>query len=839
MKIKHVLFSSLLLSTAFVACTNEDFETNGVLNTEEAISLGEGFTISGSLGTGISTKAIYEDATTGTVVDMNPLWEPKDTVGAAWYAAMTAPAQGQTVAQGFTFNSNKFASNHPFDRVDKNGNVETAEFQTVTNAFAGKYVLYFPYNSTVASVSDAIPVEMPTAQTMDVAEPLKHVNENIMFYTNQEYSVGGNQAGNFEMNPIPVMYRLTFSADENARGIVGQDISMIVVESSKLYSAGEITAEGSGYADITAKYNGTTTTGVYTLTIEGNENNKDYQISATGDEGRMKKPFYLSVLPAASDISSLMFKVVTADGKVYTREISNLGNSDMATVKANLTSEGGLFAANITLNAVATTGGEIYTEQQFMNAWNAAVSTGNGTIELGAPLSLDELTLETQGVNINITGAQLNVKTLNVEDGTLSVADLKADNVNVPTYGVLSADKISVAETLEVGGSVTISDVDALKNVNVKRKGQLSLTGGKVTGTFTTDVESEISLNGMELANTNDLNGAIETTTAAVDFTGTTTIKGVLTTNAATEFAGLTITGELAAGTGNITLKGNTINNGKITKSSGSVTINAKASLTNKGELCEVENNGTLNLDVTTKSEITNNAELYVNTGDITTPSAAAADLDITNVGTVYFNLPNSNNNVTVAGLNNTGKVEINKGTVVEKANTNISGVGEIYIGTDGKLQFAESASAHGLGNIIITKAAADALFNNHNDDKLSCYYSDWAKVTASDIDNVIFDADATVSETDCTAIQDKNLIIRGNLVLGGNITMGASTKITVEKEVLLTSNKQVTISGTSGAKIETTENAVLKIGTGVTLVKTNFTTGSATIVKVGGNVTE
>ncbi len=852
MKFKHVLFSSLLVSTAFVACTNEDFEVNGIQNvTKDAISLGENFTISGGFQSETSTKAIYEESLDGSKVAVKSMWEPNDEIGGAWYAAQMKAPTATTAAVGYPIEmggTKVFASNHPFTRVNKEGNVETAEFQTNTNVFAGKYMLYFPYDDEVSDVSEAIPVEMPVAQEMDVTNPLAHINANTFFYTNQTYEVGGTQAGEFEMKPVPVLYRLTFSAAEGARGVVGQDISMIVVESNdKLFSDGQITVSGTAYANAVAKYEGKTAASVYTLTLSGNEGNADYQISAVGENGGMKKPVYLAMLPAKSDISALTFKVVTADGKVYTKTIDNLGNSDMASYKEEITSEGGLFANNIELDEVAEATGEIYTEQQFMNSWEAALKTGAGTITLGAPLELDELTLGTQGVNIEVTGDyELYVKNLTVNDGELNVNELKADNINVGVYGVLETTAVSVSEKVSVSGNATLAGVKALKDVAVARKGILSLTGvsgKKVTGSFTSEVESVITLSTIELAGTNSLNGTITTATATVTFSGATTIakEATLTTKAATTFKALTINGELKSGSAGITLNGAAMNNGTITKGSGTITISKDGSLTNKGTLGGITNEGVLTLEKTTKSEIINSKILNVKAGDDPDADpATTADLSIINTGTVNFEMSNNETEVTVASLNNnTGLVNINKGIVKEKADGNINGDGDFYIAADGKLKFEAKSSAHNLGYIIITKVLADAVTNNHTNDRIACYYSDLSKVTATEIATVIFDAAANVSATDCATIQKKNLIIRADLVLGGNITMAASTTISVEKEVLLTSKKEggITISANSTATITTELNAVLKIGSGVKLKETNFTTDNAAIVAVGGTI--
>ena len=62
MKLKYVLLSGLFMSVGFAACTNDDFTEvqTPAVNTEDAISLGEGYTITVANGDA-DTRAYMED----------------------------------------------------------------------------------------------------------------------------------------------------------------------------------------------------------------------------------------------------------------------------------------------------------------------------------------------------------------------------------------------------------------------------------------------------------------------------------------------------------------------------------------------------------------------------------------------------------------------------------------------------------------------------------------------------------------------------------------------------------------------------------------------------------
>lgn len=876
MKFKHVLFSGLLMSTVFVACTNEEFQENGnQVSMKDAISLGEGFTITGGI-MNAQTRAIYQDETSGTAVKIKSLWEPNDSIGAAWYAAYTGPNAGFLFGSG----SDQFASNHPYDRVDKEGNVAKAEFETVTNSFAGKYVLYFPYDRTIAATAAAIPVKSETAQTMDVAKPLEHVNKNMFFYQNQEYTAGGNQIADFELKPVPVLYRLSFKANETTRALVGKVISKVVIAAeSNLYSDGELKVSGANYKDAKPVYAGKTAIGVYTLDVTGNETDTDYQVSGITADGGMKKPFYISVLPANGEIAKMTFKVVTSDGLVFEKEIDFSGEG-MEGPKTAITSEGGLFSNNITLDKVGEADGAIYTTQQFNKAWEAALKAGKAkTITLGAPMSLETLSMNETGSMVTIEGDELTVGTLDIEDGELTVDKLKATDVNIAQYGKLTTtDATTISGTLTIKGKdVTLGGVESLNNILVERQGVLNVTGAaatkKITGTFTSNVESDVTLKNIVLDGISTLGGIVSTdgvtfnkattlnSKAELTAAGTTTFAGDVTNNGTIANTGsnekidfnkgLTNAGTITIAGTNVTFKGTTTNTGTVTV--GAAATNS-GKFTNRGALAlnaALTNaaTGTLTLDQnpTGIADITNNGTVNVNAADVEASGniiAAPAALNIVNTKNLTINIA-KDKNVTFTKLTNSGTVNIERGTVKETAANAITQTagGEITVVKGAKISFTATHTDFDGGYLIIQDTKDNAL-ENAATQKAACLYADIA--TASDADFVIFTEKVSLTSDEITVVQAKSLVLRADLELQAGMEMANNKSFIVEKEITLTGkgeNRTLSFSST-GTTLEVKSGALLKVGTNATLDASSVNTSNANngsygaIVAVGGTYT-
>lgn len=814
---------------------------NGIQDvTKDAVSLGEGFTITG--GFGAVTRSYYEESIDGTTVSLKSKWEPNDSVGAAWYFAYNAfDAQTGAATNGFAFSSpSVYASNHPFTRVDKEGDVETAEFETVTNMFAGKYTLYYPFDKTVAQAAASIPVKANVNQTMDVANPLKHVNEEIFFYTNGAYTKGGNQAEEFQMSPVPVLYRLNFAAKtETVKGLIGQDIVKVVISSdsnNKLFSEGEIKPNGTGL-EMTSKYsNVSAKTSDYSLEFKGNEGNADYQISAIGVEGATKKPVYLSILPADNSISKLTFTVITADGKVYTDEL------DITTeLKNEITVEGGFFNHTIQLENVDADAG-IYNAQQFNAAWEKAVADGAGTLTLAAPLSLDELTLTKAGAEITIKGDKLTVGELNISGGDLSIgtdASLEATDVTIGALGELSdasakdnSTKITGTLTVGLSGNADLEKVSEIKNVVAEAGSTVSLKGGKVSGSFKAAYQSTVELKGITLAGTNTIAGAVSTSTTAVKFTGNTTVaeKAVLTVGVdGTEFKNLDNKGTVTLSNTATIVNGGTFNN------NGTLTLTA--ALTNKG---------TLNLYVnpTCTTAIANAGTINVYAADATT---GAADLKVENsstaAGTVNINLPKADDVITFAGLKYCETVNVNNGVLKESTAAAFANNAEIVVAENGKVSLPTSSSYAGM--IIVNKDGA--ITGEGTATNIACYISKLGNFSSTTIGTVVINEPTTITSTMATNLAGKDVVVEADITLDADLTISANKAIKFNESVTITgtaATKQLTGSNSSDT-FEVAEGKIVTVGKNAKVIvnggfatKNVNTSGYGVIIAQGGEVT-
>jgi len=533
MKVKNLILGGLLLTATFAACTNEELVEVSQPQTGEAVALGEDFTIMGGFSEVLS-RAIYKEESASSI---KSLWEPNDSVGGAWYAAYQSTNTDGS-KNGFGFNGfSNFASNHPYSRVETTGNLATAEFSTITNAFAGKYVLYYPYDATVAKVSAAIPVKIETAQVMDVANPLAHVNENMFAYANVEYTAGGNQASDFELSSVPVLFRLQFKANETTRGLIGKTISKVVIQADKaaFVAEGEVkvsTADGASYDKVKAAYSAKAgkTTNVYTLDVIGNANKTDYQVTAVGANGGTAKAFYIAMLPVLEDaLDEMTIKVITTDGDAFAKTITGLSVADND-YEEILAAEGGFFNYAITLDEVADGDDEsIYTLAQFNDAWAAALKSSKTTeINLGAPITMESLELAEANKNIKITGALLTVDELSVTDGHLTIDQLDAETVNVSEFGELNVVKVANIDAATIdsnyGLNIGTEDNDATVNLGTitmpRGKGVLNVYAGDydstnkvnvITGKIEAGQGTEIVLSGVGVEGAAEITGTLTT----------------------------------------------------------------------------------------------------------------------------------------------------------------------------------------------------------------------------------------------------------------------------------------------------------------------------------------
>lgn len=532
MKLKHLFFSSLLLSTAFVACTNEEIVESLPADGEGAVALGEGYAINVTKGSGLDSRAAFNES------DFSPYWIEGDKIGAAWFDEVTElnPNDETKVLTCSSFGL-KFRSNHPFRLIEGEG-TGRGTFESVTNAFAGAYMLYYPYTDAISKTGEKIYVnEIPQTQTMDCTpgHEWDAVNDNMFAYGTAKFVPGGPTAQEFKMYQVPVLYHLyfQFAKPRFLELVDGVAIEKIVVEAYKgankvLRTTGYITppitaATPANYNNNTlpsAVYKGEAETQHLTINLL-NSDADEYKLFALNTPN--EKPFIFSALPFAEKADKVIFKVVASNGYVFTKTYEGTeGAAALAYLNGDVdldedgkldkdgaAYEGGFVNFTVTLDTQVDDN-VAYTNEQFMEKWAEAMeSNKNTTILYGEDLVLDEVLTFNNESNAVVTvqahcdNHSLTINGLNVEDGNVVFAsplivdgdviseaegNLKADYLvanditanGYATFTVASADLLTIAAS----GEVVLSQVankpgvaDILVNSAGAAYGKLTVKG--------------------------------------------------------------------------------------------------------------------------------------------------------------------------------------------------------------------------------------------------------------------------------------------------------------------------------------------------------------------------
>lgn len=791
MKLSKLLFGSLVLAVPFAACTNEDLmETlpstpESVL--EQAVSLGEDFSIVGQKS-GAQTRFVWD-------TDLNGEWETTDTVGGAWYAYTTDGGETGNYIGG----SYNYYSNHPFAYVKALAD-GAAEFKAPTNAMAGKYVLYYPYNFKVTNVSTVIPVEFDQNPVMDCTsgKEMDHVNANFFAWCDAEFAVGGPQAGEFKLNQAGNLIVLNIGSTEgNIDRIQNKEISKVILESTgKLVAKGKITPKaGLTYEKMVAEYAADGNVSTYILTPENAT--ADYQVTAAGETGVTKKPFYISMLPADKSIAELTVRVILKDGRVYKKEFTKADDADLfdKLVKS---------AQKIELEALLDTEDDangVYTVEQF----NEALNSGKTDIELAADIELPSLSFNKSGKTVTVTGSNLTIAgALNVTEGTLIINSgfTTKGNVTVSEYGTLQATNVVEMAAVKVDGEATLTateeDVE-IASVEATKASILSLTN-VITGKATFGRSADITLDGVTLK------GKTSSTDADI------TIANNAVTNKST----------FSATDGSINAVKALNNEGTMTLST--VTVSGNEGIANG-------NGATLTIagDDATLSKVTNAAA-------ISTPTAKAA-------GIVNVELDEADAELTFAGLTQNGVMYVKKGIIKESAQnafgfgatsiTNVAADGVVTLNTSSSAVGTSGAKMVIVSTTNITSEDKTKLTNVSvateitNANKLAETVSGMNTLVDEFIINA---ANATIDATSATTLVTKTLTLKQNVKLGADMTM--TKALNVEGDVTITADAAQTIE-LAATPIENTINGKLTVGKNVTL---QGNASGSTIVLVDGS---
>lgn len=816
MKLKYVLLSGLFIS-AFSACTNEDFtEVSTPVNTGSAIALGEGYTVQIGKDNAL-TKALFND-------QFNPTWEKTDTLGAAWVHMVTEFDENYDVITCSPIGGNYggFYSNHPFSLTAGEG-TNSGTFKTVTNAFAGAYVLYYPYDKNVAMTGSEIPVGIKSYE-FDAENTLKHVSENMFSYCPVKFVPGGNQTGEFHLNQIPVLFRLSFRAAKElnmdlSKG--GITIKNIVLEATKasqnvLVADGKIIGGTEPDEDCYNEINNKNLNDIVKYTNDGtvdhlfitvsNSENDDYKLLEK--DVLTKKPFIFSTLPLSAAADKVTIKVVTDKG-VYAKTYDASVQSEKAVVEGfnRAAYEGGKkpgetvgqpITLNVTLN-VTVQDDVIYTTDTFMERWEEAIaSEEKATLEVGTDLVLPEgLTCENVNADITVKGHKLTIPSLNfakakgitfeneeveVENvmssgsAEITIENLIAKNVEIAGQGTLSAKNI---ETLTVASSgvVSLSGVDAdskVNTINIEEgstvSGTLNLDASSLQiGTLTGAAKSSLFLSA-NMTNKGDMTlGVINTGTYTFTNEGTISVKGQYS--------------------------GKIINNADAT-----ATFDADGSAT-------ITNNGTVTLNGTQTGAVTNNkdAVLYVNKDN---------SFKLTNAGTVNIAKTAELTAATNKTVANTGIINVT-GKLTETAFAALTQTDDdaqiIAKDKDAVITMQSSGDELAQGCIIILN---DNNIENATDEPTVFEMTSATATVPSKAATIWVKYNAKSS--DLTSLTSKNLTFYNNLELtadmtiDGNFIVAGNTTVTAKAAYTLTITKDKVNEIKAGAKLALSKNVTI-----------------------------
>ena len=539
MRLKHVLFSSLFLSAAFVACTNEeliDVQTPSV-DVADAISLGEGFTISGAkVAVEPGTKSFFEEEATG----INTVWEETDILGAAWYSAIK---EGGILPNGYVLspdgnkdryvgNANqngKFAWNVDFlfDKFAGNDK-SSAYFKANTNVSAGAYVVYYPWNEEIAQEFSAIPVTLKFPYTVNLAEGHEYdaVSDNMFSYGVAAFVPGGRQTDKFYTKQVPVFYGLRLGADHLKLVDLDdmQTIDKIVIEAydasgnTVLTTAGKVTPPATttaknynDYIDFIAAgtgswdknplpkatyeslqqdiYGNPAAVNHYTIDL-ANSNQSKYQISTVKDQ--LTDLIIFSSLPTMDEATKLVVKVITTEGLNLTKTFDkNRGTTEEKAAAAEVLAKFNKAqneGAMVQLDVFVDTQSDdeiIYTADQFKTQWAEAIASDEAkTLTVADPVILEDIVLENSNPDANVTiklddtevNAALTLKGINIERGALTIKDCP----------VIVDGDINSSANLNINGTVTAKNiilnsnsnkmnVAAMESLEVRESGKVTL----------------------------------------------------------------------------------------------------------------------------------------------------------------------------------------------------------------------------------------------------------------------------------------------------------------------------------------------------------------------------
>ena len=795
MKLKYVLFSGLLLSVGFTACTNEDFTEAISPVSTDGIALDE---VTLNVGNGADTKAALGS-------DYKPTWDEGDLLGAARFHQITKYDEEKGVTAVAT-GLDAFKANHTLELTAGAGtNNGTFTTQDSKGLEAGAHVLYYPQRKDITPVgTDQLTVKI-NSETIDCAEPLKNVSDNMFAYSAVKFVPEQDDIRDYTLKQVPVLYNLYFTPKFHYTQALAEPITIkhIVVEAwngttpvttelGKVVTKGAVPSAADYNNNDLGKYI------EYTNDVEGavdhlfynvkNSASNDYQLITKGV--KTVKGFKFMALPWSGEAELVIIKAVTDKGtftKTYKAGDKNeAGTEYLKKFNEEATAEGG----QISLNVILDTTEEdevIYTADQMKDVMANIEAGEEYHWIMGEPITVDADLNVAKDATIYISRYPLTVNSLDVTEGKLVVLN------DLTVKGNVLID--SNSKGFEAGTTATLEKPD--KTTQTLTGGQLTV-GGKLTigGGTGGDVKITLAKSGDIQINTSgiatitgiaaDPTNEIEATTVGnINNEGQLTLKTIAIPEKKTltiaEKKG-TVTPTLTLGDDEVVNEGTIVNNGVFNMNNfdftnkGQFDINSTLYGTKKNFANEAGAELNINCNLTTGT--TGSSVKFTNAAK--TSNAEAAVINVAEGSTLSIN---QNYTVDNKGIINVyGKI-VEGNTALKQTDADAV----IYVFDNATLQLQPYATCGVRGGNIMPTKDANVTGNN--------YAPISAEVTAStdltklnpDVNTYIMKGNFTLKKND----PDKTDKYAANKLVfeGGTITLEDGYTFSASKRVLFYGN--------------------------------------------------
>lgn len=471
------------MSVAFTACTNEEIlEVNAPANLDEAVALGEGYTIVGSKGVDSRFVISEKDGKFAAT------WEMTDMVGGAWIGYQTKADKLNGTVTSF----GKIMSNHPFSITKDLGDMKTVEFTAPTNMYEGKHVLYYPYDPEMKSVTDYIPVEIEQNQTMDCTEgkELDHINANSFSWTTID-AKGGPVAGKFKLDQVTNLVVLKLGAEGKAADrFLDKKIDKIIIEAYGTNADDEWVPAFNNKARLAGNSEGTNAKfagqltypsqiGTYVLDVE----NITSDYIATEEEEVAEKPFYLAMLKAEDYIETVVVRAIMTNERIVSKTFEKDDYEDLFDQLMQADDQNELIEWEVIFDTEEKEG-LIYTLDQLKDE----LSSSNTEFVLGADITVDELTLESSD-RLDFTSEKgQNYKLIVTEKLTIdedTEVHFKDGQLVTEDAEIVVADGGELHANVEILGNITVegyAEVTAkeIQSVEIEKSGDMVINGAEI-----------------------------------------------------------------------------------------------------------------------------------------------------------------------------------------------------------------------------------------------------------------------------------------------------------------------------------------------------------------------